>query len=54
VSPYERLDQLLAVPEVYAEPQEQPYKPRVDPSSWLADEAHRDQFVVRYRYELVI
>ena len=45
---YGRLEQLAAVPEEYAKPEPLPFKPRADPSSWLADEKHRDQFVVRY------
>jgi translation initiation factor 3 subunit B len=48
VLPYGRLEQLAVVPEEYAPPEPLPFKPRADPSSWLADERHRDQFVVRY------
>ena len=48
VVPYQRLDQLAHVPDEYTPPPPVEHKPRADPSSWLTDEAHRDQFVVRY------
>ncbi|KAG5178681.1 eukaryotic initiation factor 3b [Tribonema minus] len=48
VFPYERLDQLASVPDEYAPPPPMEYRPRPDLGSWLADENHRDQFVIRY------
>lgn len=48
VQPYERLDQLAHVPDEYQQPQDVEYKPRADPTAWLTDEGHRDQFVVRF------
>lgn len=48
VFPFEQLARLQNVREDYEPPEPKPFKPRVDPSSWLADEQHRDQFVLRY------
>ncbi|CAM9298035.1 unnamed protein product [Ascophyllum nodosum] len=48
VFPFEQLARLRNLPEEYEPPEAKPFKPRVDPSSWLADEHHRDQFVLRY------
>lgn len=48
VFPFEQLARLRSLPEEYEIPEPKPFKPRVDPSSWLADEQHRDQFVLRY------
>lgn len=48
VFPFEQLARLRSLPEEYEAPEPKPFKPRVDPSSWLADEQHRDQFVLRY------
>lgn len=48
VFPFEELARLRDLPEDYEPPEPKPFKPRVDPSSWLADEQHRDQFVLRY------
>lgn len=48
VFPFEQLARLRNLPEEYEPPEPKPFKPRVDPSSWLADEQHRDQFVLRY------
>lgn len=48
VYPFEQLARLRSLPEEYESPEPKPFKPRVDPSSWLADEQHRDQFVLRY------
>lgn len=48
VFPFEQLERLRNLGEVYEPPEAKPFKPRVDPSSWLADEQHRDQFVLRY------
>lgn len=48
VFPFEQLERLRNLGEVYESPEPKPFKPRVDPSSWLADEQHRDQFVLRY------
>ena len=46
--PFEQLARLRNLPETYETPEPKAFKPRVDPSSWLADEQHRDQFVLRY------
>lgn len=46
--PFEQLARLRSLPETYETPEPKAFKPRVDPSSWLADEQHRDQFVLRY------
>ncbi len=35
-------------PEEYESPPPLPVRPHADPTSWLADSLHRDQFVVRY------
>lgn len=48
VFPFEQLARLRNLQEHYEPPEPKAFKPRVDPSSWLADEAHRDQFVLRY------
>lgn len=48
VFPFEQLARLRSLPEDYEPPEAKQFKPRVDPSSWLADEQHRDQFVLRY------
>lgn len=48
VFPFEQLARLRSLPEDYEAPEAKLFKPRVDPSSWLADEQHRDQFVLRY------
>lgn len=48
VFPFEQLARLRNLPEEYETPEPKSFKPRVDPSSWLADEQHRDQFVLRY------
>lgn len=48
VFPFEQLARLRSLPESYEPPEPKTFKPRVDPSSWLADEQHRDQFVLRY------
>lgn len=48
VFPFEQLARLRNLQEDYESPEPKPFKPRVDPSTWLADEQHRDQFVLRY------
>ncbi|CAN0479427.1 unnamed protein product, partial [Scytosiphon promiscuus] len=48
VFPFEQLARLGSLPETYETPEPKAFKPRVDPSSWLADEQHRDQFVLRH------
>jgi translation initiation factor 3 subunit B len=51
---YSDLDKYSAIPTVYAPKPLPPFKPRPDPTSWLADPLCRDQFVVRYGKETEI
>lgn len=51
VQPYAHLLKLGALPSSYQEPEYREFTPRLNPSSWLSDPAHRDQFVVRHANE---
>jgi len=51
VNPYAHLRTLATLPEVWAAPPRPAFEPRLNPHSWLADSAHRDQLVVRYNNE---
>lgn len=48
---YSDLDKFESVPEEYEPPTPPPFVARPDPTSWLTDEACRDQFVVRHGKE---
>ncbi|CAN0254964.1 unnamed protein product, partial [Discosporangium mesarthrocarpum] len=48
VFPFDDLSRLGDLPDTYEPPAPKEFKPRVDPFSWLGDELHRDQFVLRY------
>lgn len=54
ISHYSDLDKYNAVPEEFVCPEYPPMKKRPDPTSWLADDHCRDQFVVRYDHETEI
>jgi len=51
---YSALAEYQAVPDEYEPPQKPEFRPRIDPSSWLADASSRDQLVIRHSTETEI
>ena len=54
VNSFEEAKRLGSLQEHYTPPQKPEFVPRLNPSSWLGDPMHRDQFAIRYNNETEI